>query len=98
MKSPFSNAEYLASIDSWQSFISSNVWHDIQLFLADRSEANRDRLEMTNEERLISTQNGNGHYESSDIIRGRNREIIDLLNAPEAILQELLDSKDPSDD
>jgi hypothetical protein len=94
MKSPYNNSEYKASESEWGNFIQSNIWHDLQLFMVDRSEANRDKLEMTDEERLLVAQSGNGHYESADILRGRNREIMDLLNAPEAILQELQDMKE----
>jgi hypothetical protein len=98
MRSPFNETEYKASESSWENFLHSDIWHDLQLFLVDRSEVNRDNLEMTDDERLLNAKSGNGHYESADIIRGRNREIMDLLNAPEAILQELQDMKGSKDD
>jgi len=97
MKSPYTDSEYKASVSEWATFLESTIWHDLQLFMADRSERNRDKLEMTDEERLHIAQEGKEHYESSDVIRGRNREIMDLLNAPEAILQELKDTTEKED-
>lgn len=81
--------DYKATVQSWQDFLRSDVWHDLQLFIADRVEFNRDLLEHTDEERQAVAHNRGFGYESSDMLRGRNREANALLMAPVEILREL---------
>lgn len=94
MKSISQEEQYKARANDWASFIESSIWHDIQLFILDRIELNRSNLEQTDDERRIYADSTNGYYESSDILRGRNREARDILMAPEEILKELREGEE----
>jgi hypothetical protein len=93
MKSLFEAVDYKANAREWEEFLKGSIWHDLQLFISDRIEINRDMLELTEDERKIAAQE-KGNYESSDLIRGRNREAKMILFAPEEILHELQDEQE----
>lgn len=80
---------YKAIASDWEKFLDGPVWHDLQLFITDRLEFNRDQLELTDEERHYIAQEGAGKYESADVLRGRSREAKMLLFVPQEILKEL---------
>lgn len=87
---------YKATISQWEEFQRSVVWHDLQLFLTERAEDHRDMLELTDKERESSESLK--AREPADMIRGRNREIRDLLIFPEVIIQELRESLDEGEE
>ena len=94
MKSLYSEEDYRATPSDWERFLESSVWHDIQLFILDRVELNRNTLEQTDDERRRYAEETKGYYESSDILRGRNREARDILLAPGEILKELREGEE----
>jgi len=77
--------KFEASIDKWQEFIDGPVWRDLQRFLADKSNYKYEQLAATYEER----QRNDGDIENDDIIRGRIREIYDLIHTPEILLEDI---------
>lgn len=98
MRSLFSNDEYIATATDWENFMSSRIWHDIQLFISDRVAAVKDELVLTDEERQQISKDTDRVYEGADILRGRVREANDILLAPEIILEELSEREEKSDD
>ena len=98
MKSLFGEQEYKATTSQWVEFLRSSIWNDLQLFIADRIEVNRDMLELTDEERRVAVNSRDSVFENADIIRGRNREAKMILFAPEEILKELQENEENSND
>lgn len=87
MEKQVAEPEYKATLSQWEEFLKGSIWHDIQLFMADKIDFQFGRLAMTFEERQTSEK----YAESDDMIRGRLREASDFLNIPVEIAQELAD-------
>jgi hypothetical protein len=89
MQSISTGKDYKALASHWEEFLKSDIWHDIQLFLADKIDFQLGRLVMTTEERRGAEK----MPENDNIIRGRIREANDLLNAPQEIFNELQETE-----
>jgi hypothetical protein len=90
MQSISTGKDYKARASQWEEFLKSDVWYDLQLFIADKVDFQYGRLVMTEDERKVAES----MPENDNIIRGRIREASDLLNAPQEILNELQDTED----
>jgi hypothetical protein len=90
MEKQTAETEYKATLSQWEEFLKGSVWHDIQLFMAEKIDFQFGRLAMTFEERQTSEK----YAESDDMIRGRLREASDFLNIPVEIAHELADREE----
>jgi hypothetical protein len=80
------DGEYIAHLEEWKAFKMSNIWHDLQLFLVDRLELNRDLLETKPEQRP--------KIQTDDELRGENFSIRLLLEVPDLIINDLTMDKE----
>lgn len=94
MNNPLPEDKYLATAGEWETFTKSNIWHDLQLYLLMKIDNHRANLEMTPLEREHSMANP----EPDDMIRGRIRENLDLMNLPEILTEELVAQQEEEDD
>ena len=84
MRQVMPEEDYLAGTEEWKAFMTTKIWHDIQLFLVDRIELNRDLLEMKPEER--------SKEQTDSELRGENQLARLMLEVPDLILKDIEES------